>query len=216
MDYSSVTNAISDWALEHGAQLSVTFTILAIYLVLDRLATPRIAGGAEASKLKSNSVSKAVRTARIIVAIFGLLILTVVWGFDFSSLMIFATTAMTLLGVALFASWSILSNVTAYFILLLHPSFKRGNFIRVFEADNYVEGYISDVMLFSTRLVTEEREVLVYPNNLILGRPAMINPRDRLQGVGKVTPAAAQPIVAQPIVAQPPAAQPPVAETPPA
>jgi hypothetical protein len=35
-------------------------------------------------------------------------------------------------------------------------------------------------------LVTENREVIVYPNNLLLGRPALINPRDRLYGVGKL------------------------------
>lgn len=188
MDFPDLGARLMNWASSNSWQLAVTATLLVIYILLDRLATPRIAGGAEDSRLKSDSISKAVRTARVIVAIFGLLILTIVWGFDLGSLMIFATTAITLLGVALFASWSILSNVTAYFILLLHPSYKRGNFIRVFEADNYVEGYISDVMLFSTRLVTEQREVVVYPNNLILGRPALVNPRDRLQGVGKMTP----------------------------
>lgn len=190
MDFPDLGARLMNWASSNSWQLAVTATLLVIYILLDRLATPRIAGGAEESRLKSDSISKAVRTARVIVAIFGLLILTIVWGFDLGSLMIFATTAITLLGVALFASWSILSNVTAYFILLLHPSYKRGNFIRVFEADNYVEGYISDVMLFSTRLVTEQREVVVYPNNLILGRPALVNPRDRLQGVGKMTPTA--------------------------
>ncbi|MEE4192567.1 MAG: mechanosensitive ion channel family protein [Halieaceae bacterium] len=190
MDFPDLGARLVNWASSNSWQLAVTATLLVIYFLLDRLAAPRIAGGAEESRLKSDSITKAVRTARVIVAIFGLLILTIVWGFDLGSLMIFATTAITLLGVALFASWSILSNVTAYFILLLHPSYKRGNFIRVFEADNYVEGYISDVMLFSTRLVTEQREVVVYPNNLILGRPALVNPRDRLQGVGKMTPPA--------------------------
>jgi small-conductance mechanosensitive channel len=129
-----------------------------------------------------------VKTARAITATFGLLILLVVWGVDIGSVMIFATTVITLLGVALFASWSMLSNVTAYFILLIHPSFRRGNFIRVFDADNYAEGYISEVMLFSTKLVTEDREVIIYPNNLLLGRLAIINPRDRLAGVGKLKP----------------------------
>lgn len=189
MDVSSITTALADWAGGNEWKIALSVGLVVLYFLLDRLAAPLLAEGAEQSRLKSESVRKAVRTARVITATFGLLILTVVWGFDFSSLMIFATTTITLLGVALFASWSILSNVTAYFILIVHPSFRRGNFIRVFEADNYVEGYISDVMLFSTKLVTEEREVIVYPNNLILGRPAVVNPRDRLRGVGKLPPA---------------------------
>jgi small-conductance mechanosensitive channel len=186
----TISNHVEQWIDQHTWQLLVTLGLLALYILLDRLASPRLAEGAENSRLKSESVRKAVRTARVITAVFGLLILTIVWGLDIGSVIIFATTAITLLGVALFASWSILSNVTAYFILVLHPSFRRGNFIRVFEADNYAEGYISDVMLFSTKLVTEDREIIVYPNNQLLGRPAVINPRDRLNGVGKLPPAA--------------------------
>ena len=189
MDLSAIWNALAEWVGQYQWKIALSAGLLVVYFVLDRLAAPRLTEGAEQSRLKSDSVRKTVRTARVITATFGLLILTIVWGLDISSLIIFATTTITLLGVALFASWSILSNVTAYFILVVHPSFRRGNFIRVFEADNYVEGYISDVMLFSTRLVTEDREVIVYPNNLILGRPAIVNPRDRLKGVGKLPPA---------------------------
>lgn len=189
MDIGTIITSIANWAGQYEWKIAISLGLVVLYIILDRLASPLLTEGAENSRLKSESVRKTVRTARVITATFGLLILTIIWGLDISSLIIFATTTITLLGVALFASWSILSNVTAYFILVVHPSFKRGNFIRVFEADNYVEGYISDVMLFSTKLVTEDRETIVYPNNLILGRPAVVNPRDRLKGVGKLPPA---------------------------
>jgi hypothetical protein len=65
------------------------------------------------------------------------------WGIEFDSVFLFASTTLTLLGVALFASWSLLSNVAAYFVILLHPSFRRGTFVRVIDFDNYAEGYIS-------------------------------------------------------------------------
>ena len=54
------------------------------------------------------------------------------------------------------------------------------------DVDNYAEGYISELSLFNTKLLTESREIIIYPNNLLLGRPALINPRDRLYGVGKL------------------------------
>jgi small-conductance mechanosensitive channel len=106
---------------------------------------------------------------------------------DLSAMLIVASTTITLLGVALFASWSLLSNITAFFILLLQPSFARGNFIRVIDVDNYIEGYISDLSLLHTKLRTEAGELVVYPNNLLLGRPTLINPKQRLEGFGKVT-----------------------------
>ena len=168
-------------------QVTITGLVAITYFLLDRLSTPLIEEGADQGHFKSASVNNAVVIARSITALFGSLILVIVWGVDLGSLLVFATTAITLLGVALFASWSMLSNITAFFILLVHPSFKRRNFVRVIDVDNYVEGYIADVTLFNTQLITENREVIVYPNNLMLGRPTMINPRNRLNGVGKIT-----------------------------
>ena len=114
-------------------------------------------------------------------------VILIAWGIDFSGLLVISTSLITLTGVAFFASWSLLSNITAYFLLLFQTSFRRGNFIRVLDADNYVEGFISEINLFNTKLITEDREIIVYPNNLILTRPSVINPRAKWKTVGKFT-----------------------------
>lgn len=186
MEISFNSTSIYQWVASNSLQIFITLLIAAVYTLLDRFSTPRLEQGADQGRFKDGSSVKAIRIARSITALVGLLILVAVWGIGFDSVLIFATTTVTLLGVAFFASWSLLSNVTAYFVILLHPSFRRGNFVRIFENDNYAEGYISELTLFNTRLVTENREVIVYPNNLILGRPALVNPRDRLYGVGKL------------------------------
>lgn len=186
MEISFNSTSIYQWVTSNSLQIFITLLIAAVYTLLDRFSTPRLEQGADQGRFKDGSSVKAIRIARSITALVGLLILVAVWGIGFDSVLIFATTTVTLLGVAFFASWSLLSNVTAYFVILLHPSFRRGNFVRIFENDNYAEGYISELTLFNTRLVTENREVIVYPNNLILGRPALVNPRDRLYGVGKL------------------------------
>lgn len=186
MEITLDTAVFYQWLASNMAQLTITVLIVAVYALLDRFSTPKLAQGADQGGFKEGSSVKAIRLARAIAGLVGLLILVAVWGIEFSSVMIFATTTVTLLGVAFFASWSLLSNVTAYFVILLHPSFRRGNFVRIIEGDNYVEGYISELTMFNTKLVTENREVIVYPNNLLLGRPALVNPRDRLYGVGKL------------------------------
>ncbi|MEL6302811.1 MAG: mechanosensitive ion channel domain-containing protein [Pseudomonadota bacterium] len=182
MDFSGLEH----WATTNWVKLATTLVVLVIYVVIDRFSTPRIEAQADHSRLKEDATDRTVRLARFITALAGGLILAMVWGVEVGSLMVIAGTALTLLGVALFANWSLLSNVTAYFILLLHPSFRRGTFVRLLEGDNYVEGYIADLNFFSTRMLTENRETIVYPNNLVLGRTALINPRDRLNGVGKL------------------------------
>ena len=187
--FAALSAASAGWLTGHWPQLITTLGVLAIYWILDRLSTPKLEEGADNGGFKDGSATQAIRVARIITGFFGVLVLALVWGVDFHSVFIFASTTLTLLGVALFASWSLLSNLTAFFVLLLQPSFRRGNFIRIIDVDNYTEGYIAELTPFHTRLVTENRETVVYPNNLLLGRPTLINPRDRLSGIGKLPPA---------------------------
>lgn len=186
MTLASAFSHLQLWFLTHWLQLSVTVVLVAGYLVLDRLSVPRIEAGAESSRLQDSVARRAVSVARVVFAIVGFIVLVVVWGIDVGSILVFASTALTLLGVAFFASWSLLSNVTAHFVLLLQPSFRRGNFVRIIDGDNYAEGYIADLTLFNARLVTEAGETILYPNNLILTRAVQVNPQDRRQGLGKV------------------------------
>ncbi len=186
MNFLSLNTVITHWITAHWPQLAITLLVALIYWLLDRLNKPKLTEGADSGGFKDGSATRAIRLARVILGIVGLLVLALVWGFDFHSAFIFESTTLTLLGVALFASWSLLSNITAYFVLLLQPSFRRGNFIRIIDVDNYTEGYIAELSLFHTRLVTENRETVVYPNNLLLGRPTMINPRERYDGIGKL------------------------------
>jgi len=72
-------------------------------------------------------------------------------------------------------------------LLLANKSFRRGDFIRVINLDNYVEGYISEINLFNTKLISENREIIIYPNNLLVAFPTIINPKDRFSIVGKIT-----------------------------
>lgn len=180
--------AIIQWMSNNLTQIIISVVVLALYLLVDRFGTPKIEQGAEEGRFKVGAETKAVRIARLLTGFISLLVLALVWGIDFQSVFIFASTTITLLGVALVASWSLLSNITAHFILLLNSSFKRGAFVRIFDADNYVEGYLSEMDLFNTKIITDKREIIVYPNNLLLTRPVLINPRDRLNGVGKLPP----------------------------
>ncbi len=169
-----------------GMQLALTLILGLVYLAVDRYAAPKLLEGAEDGRFKEGSADKAIGVARLLTGLAIVFGMAFVWGIDPLSVLVFAGTTLTLLGVAFFASWSLLSHVTAYFILLLHPTYRRGVFIRIFEMDNYIEGYIADITMFNVKLITENREIIVYPNSLLLGRPAIINPRDRRNTVGKI------------------------------
>ena len=175
-----------NWVIEYQSNLIWSLVVLVFYLSFSRKLLPKLETNIEKTKLKSTSAIKGVFAARVLVATLSLSLLLLAWGIDFSGLLVLSTSILTVTGVALFASWSLLSNITAYFILLTNVAYRRGNFVRILDGDNYIEGYIADVGPFSTRLLTSERETLMYPNNLILTRPVLINPKQAWGTMGKV------------------------------
>ncbi|TQF73092.1 mechanosensitive ion channel [Pseudoalteromonas luteoviolacea] len=154
--------------------------------MLTRRLFPKIDQSVDDGGFKNDSLKKAYLTVRWLSGIVFSAVLLVVWGVDISGMLLMSTSILAVTGVALFANWSVLSNITAYFVLLFHSAYRRGNFVRVLDGDNYIEGYISDIGVFNTKFVTEDREIIIYPNNLLLGRPTQINPRNRFNSIGKI------------------------------
>ncbi len=174
------------WLSLYKVNVVLSLFILLLYVVLQRMAIPRLEAMVEQGSLKNKVLKQSVAVFRLLNGVVVLVLILFIWGFDFQWLLAASSGIIALTGVALFASWSILSNITAFFILLSHQSYKRGTFIRILEADNYVEGVISDINLFNTRLISDNREYIIYPNNLLIARPTMINPKIHYSGVGKI------------------------------
>ena len=174
------------WLTQYQSNVVFSGLVLLIYLAMSRKLLPKLETNIVKSKLKSNSALKGLFAARVIVATVSLSLLLLAWGIDFSGLLVLSTSIITVTGVALFASWSLISNITAYFILLTNVAYRRGNYVRILDGDNFIEGVIADVGPFSTRLITADRETLMYPNNLILTRPVLLNPKEKWGAMGKV------------------------------
>jgi small-conductance mechanosensitive channel len=179
-------HAFLTWLTEYQSNVVWSGVVLLIYLAMSRKLLPKLEINIEKSKLKSSSAIKGLFAARVLVATLSIALLLLAWGIDFSGLLVLSTSILTVTGVALFASWSLISNITAYFILLTNVAYRRGNYVRILDGDNYIEGVIADVGPFSTRLVTADRETLMYPNNLILTRPVLLNPKVKWGSMGKV------------------------------
>lgn len=174
------------WLTQYQSNVVWSGVVLLIYVATTRKLLPKLETNIAKSKLKSSSAIKGLFAARVLVATISIALLLLAWGIDFSGLLVLSTSIITVTGVALFASWSLISNITAYFILLTNVSYRRGNYIRILDGDNYIEGVIADLGPFSMRLVTADRETLMYPNNLILTRPVLLNPKAKWGTMGKV------------------------------
>jgi small-conductance mechanosensitive channel len=184
-DKKLMQEQILSWLDTYSFNLTLTSIVMGFYFLFRVLIAPVVRRHARKGKLKQEVVGKALSTVNILLGIGAFSVTLIVWGFDFRGLLTLSASLLAVTGVAMFAAWSVLSNITAFFILLAHSSFKRGSFVRVIDADNYIEGYISEINLFNTKLISDSREVVIYPNNLLLSRPIVLNPRVHLDTYGK-------------------------------
>lgn len=78
------------------------------------------------------------------------------------------TSVFAILGVALFAQWSIISNITAGLIMFFSAPFRVGDHIRIIDKDVPIEAIIEKIETFYTHIRTPDNELIVIPNNLFL------------------------------------------------
>lgn len=94
--------------------------------------------------------------------------LILIWGVKTDDLVLTLSSVLTVIGVALFAQWSILSNITSGFIVLFSFPFKIGDTIKIHDKDFPIEGEIISIHTFYTLVKTFEGEMVTYPNSLFL------------------------------------------------
>ncbi len=97
-----------------------------------------------------------------------LIFILTVWGVDQSELFMFMASFLTVMGIALFAQWSHLSNLTSGIIIFFNHSAKLDDTVTIIDKDYAIEGRISDIGFFFIKLKTKEDEEVLIPNNIFL------------------------------------------------
>ena len=119
--------------------------------------------------LKAESRIEQVRQVLAILINFtGIFTLAVIWGVKPENMLLALSSIFAVIGVAMFAQWSILSNITAGIIIFFSTPFRIGDRIHILDKDLPMEATIEKIQTFYTHLRTEEDELIVLPNNLFL------------------------------------------------
>lgn len=103
-----------------------------------------------------------------LIIIFLITILISIWGVDKKNILVALSSVFAVAGVALFAQWSILSNVTAGLVIFFSLRLRIGDRIKIHDKDFPIEATIKDIKAFYLCLQTNEGEKISYPNNMIL------------------------------------------------
>ena len=97
----------------------------------------------------------------------------VITGFGYEDVGLIFTSIFAVLGVALFAQWSILSNVTASVIVFFFFPYHVGDHVRIVDGEDSIEGIIEEITLFHVILKFEDK-IATYPNSLVFQKAVVI------------------------------------------
>lgn len=176
----SVLEYIRDFT-QHFSPATVQFLfsilVVCLYFLISRRIAPLLYQVIAHSKLKDDMNKRAMVVFHMLLVLLLIVVLSVIWGVDIRGLLVLASSMIAVVGVALFASWSLISNITAFFILLAHKAYSQGAEVKIIDGGNFIEGRIVEINLFSTVLRTKDNEQVVYPNNLIVSRPVVVFPK---------------------------------------
>lgn len=137
------------------------------------------------SDLQVTRIRLMFKYINILVVLIATFLLALAWGVGVGDLSLLFSSVFAVIGVALFAVWSILSNITAGIILFFSFPYKIGNKIRIHDKDMPIEAIIEDIKAFHLHLRTSEGELITYPNNLILQKAVSLVETARIADEGK-------------------------------
>jgi len=91
-----------------------------------------------------------------------------IWGLKQNEIAVFVSTVLTAIGIAFFAQWSLLSNITSGVILFFNHPLKLGDKVKVLDKEFPVEGEIIELSYFFIHLLSPSGDTITIPNSLIL------------------------------------------------
>ena len=94
--------------------------------------------------------------------------IAIIWGVKPGNLLLGLSSVFALVGVAMFAQWSVLSNITAGLIMFFSAPFRIGDKINIIDKDIPIIATIESIHTYYTHIRTNENELIVIPNNLFL------------------------------------------------
>ena len=161
---------------EYSREIFITIVLILVLIVLRVLIANLIRRFAATSHLFEHRTNLVIKYINILMNILITTSLIVVWGVETQDIFITISSIATVIGVAMFAQWSILSNVTSGMILFFSFPFRIGDTIKIHDKDFPIEAEIEDINTFHVSLKTKEGEKIIFANNLLLQKGISIIP----------------------------------------
>jgi small-conductance mechanosensitive channel len=146
-------------------QIFETLIILGCYIILYFIFKTVINNFLKKTRLERSRRKMAIRAVQLFTSMTAIVLLTGVWGFKQNEIALFASTILTALGIAFFAQWSLLSNITSSILIFFNHPIKLGDYRKVLHKDFHFEGEVTEMNYFFVHIKTNNNELITIPNS---------------------------------------------------
>lgn len=162
--------------VQYQRELLGTLGLGILLLILRFIAVNTVRRVGRISDLNEIRTRLIVKYISYVLLFVGLGSLIFIWGVNIREVGLIFSSVFAVIGVALFAQWSILSNITAGIILFFSFPYKIGDRIQIRDKELDYDGsyIIEDIKAYHVHLRKENGELMTYPNNLMLQKAVSI------------------------------------------
>lgn len=162
-------------------QLIISGIILASLLIIRAITHFTITKVARKNGINDARIKLIRRYITVSLFIVAILIEAFVFGAEFKDLALIFSSVFAIIGIALFAIWSILSNITSGIIMFFNFPYKVGDKIEIHDKDFPITAIIEDIRAFQLHLRLDKGDLVTYPNNLMLQKAVTLLKKDAIE-----------------------------------
>ena len=115
-----------------------------------------------------------IKAVQLLSFLMSIVLVSAIWGLKQNEIAVYVGTILTAIGIAFFAQWSLLSNVTSSLLLFFNHPVKIGDKIKVLDKDCPFEGEVTDLTYFFIHVKTNEGEITTIPNSVLLQKSVSV------------------------------------------
>lgn len=169
-----------DFSPEFQLQLIISGFVLLTILVIRYITHFTIRKIGKKSHLNDARIRLINRYISVTFFLIAILIEFFIFGKEFHDLAVIFSSVFAVIGIGLFAIWSILSNVTSGIIMFFNFPYKVGDKIEIHDKDFPICAIIEDIRAFQLHLRLDNGDLVTYPNNLILQKAVTLIEKDAI------------------------------------
>lgn len=171
---------MTDFFTTYREELINTLILVSILLALRFIIKTAVRKIGRKSGINEARINLIGRYVTVFLFLISLLIESLIFGAEPEDLSLVFSSVFAVIGIALFAIWSILSNVTSGVIMFFSFPYKVGDKIQIHDKDFPIEAIIEDIRAFQLHLRQDNGNLVTYPNNLILQKAVTLVQKDAL------------------------------------